>query len=1043
MKQWLKEYLGYRQNSIAICMTVLAAITLYVVLFAGPRPGCVDMGEYDQTLYRMGLKRTAEDEAHPEERYFVKVMEKFDISGIDEARLLGSIPTESLIYPVALISGICSLFGISFSTFYLVILFSLVILLSVYIITKSLYTILGNKTAAAGVLFCICMLNSDNIVFFNSLYSGGMTVTSFVLLIAVFLRALTNEKRKGLCNILPVFAVMYLFLTSNESMSLLILPLLPFAIYLIYKNRPMPEKEVSFFIISGSVMIGLLFMCLHFAGKNEQFNSKMNLYAASFNGAFMAAEDKEEALSYFGLSPEYMQDIGKSYYLEEAQYVTAPYSQEAEALLYDKISYGKLSGYYLSHPQTFIRLLDITLQNSGSVNRDKYKYAELPPDTTMETVERLGYYPLIRSFIMPTSAGSFMVVCILSLLTLGILLLVRKREKQDAGICYLLLTMMLLCIGRLFITVFIYGSFDITSHLFSYMIMADGMFISLCTLAVCAVKRLLAYLNREEEQKSMESYRIADNDPFHFLYLQLIKAKERFAECILSDARYTTIFMGGLAVIIMAMVFFFPERIGAYNNGDFGRMMDAMGLYYTDYDLLHQEEQYVTKVIETYVWLDNFDWSSVTSFNPTLSQVFLAFFIRVTAGAMGFGYSTVYATVIYMILMGASFFALVWGLYKLLGRKAAGLSALLIVVLFGSYNLGWFNSLFGEATEMAGLLMVMGVSLIIIAKEKGNVRWYWWLILLASIRFFIGSKAQVTPEIIVLAPWTLSLAFYHRPPQKTKWMMQIAFVGIMTVMTARSALIIYQKNNEISSQDTIYAAIFAGILVIADDPAAALTELGLDPSLAADAGKHQYLDKSEYFCPPRSEKAEEMVYSQIDAMGILKWYLLHPAKLWAVLDYTAQESAALMPDYFLYVGEKTTQEHRVVSKFNLWGSIRGSITPDAFWQYIVIYGALIVLCVVKMKSKKTEGPKRMLAAFYIVIILTGAMQFPLTVIGNGFIDNTKQLYLFRLVHDIVITTAVFGAGVYLTGKMKQSKAVSNKTIANLFQKRPKAWSFLK
>lgn len=85
----------------------------------------------------------------------------------------------------------------------------------------------------------------------------------------------------------------------------------------------------------------------------------------------------------------------------------------------------------------------------------------------------------------------------------------------------------------------------------------------------------------------------------------------------------------------------------------------------------------------------------------------------------------------------------------------------------------------------------------------------------------------------------------------------------------------------------------------------------------------------------------------------------------------------------------------------------------------------------------------MLAAFYIVIILTGAMQFPLTVIGNGFIDNTKQLYLFRLVHDIVITTAVFGAGVYLTSKIKRSKAVSNKTIANLFQKRPKARSFLK
>ncbi len=1021
MKQWIREYIIQNQNLGALCVSALSALTLIFVLFSGFRPGCVDVGEYDQTLYRLGLTRTAEDLAQPEERYFSSVIEKFDILGIKSARYFSN-PSESLIYPVAIVSSVCDGLGISFSTLYLAVLFSVVVVISIYMITKSLYYYIGDFAVAAGCILCFCMLSSDNTVYFNSLYNNGMTAVSFIFMIAMVLRGLTNQRGKGLKNIVPIPIAMYLFLTSAASMVGLIVLLLPLLGYLIYKNRSQKANEVFYYLISGTMSVLLLLFCIQFIQKSEQLNSRMNLYTATFSGAFEVAEDKEEALLYFGLPAEYVQDIGKSYYLDEAQYVVAPYSEEAEEQIYNKLSYGKLLGYYISHPDAFMKVVDLALKNTGGVNRDKFMYIQKDKESGQGIVERMGYYPIVRKLIMPTGIRQYMGITIMVMLSFTGMIFYRKWRKQDISVFVVLLTLDLCSIGNLFLNVFLYGNFDINMHLFGYIIIADGMFVAVVTLFIYEISKLSRFLNQEATEAVPAAPNINKGYLGNIFVLQIKKIKELFAKYISCSARNTTIFMSVLAIVVMTWVFFVPERIGAYNNGDFGRMMDAMGIRYTEYDLIHQEEQTVTKVIETYDWREDFDWATVTFLDPSMSQTMLAVLVKLTAGAIGFQYSTVYATVIYMLMMGAAFGAFVWGGYRLFGKRVIILASALLVVLFGSYNMGWFNSLFSEATEMAGLLMVMGTSMVLIAKEKGTVSFKWWLIFLFSIRFFIGSKAQVTPELILLGPWAILLAIYHRPPRIVKWIVQIVLVVFIIAMTARSAIIIYQKNNVISSGDTTYSSIFAGVLVIADDKIKALEELGLDTSLIADAGKNPYLPKEDYYCAPRTEMAEEMIYSKIDAIGVLKWYLAHPAKLWYMLDYAASQSAETMPDFFLYAGEKTSEVHRTVSKFNYWEIVRGNLTPNAFWQYILLYSVFIGYCVKKAFSKKEKDATRLLAVSFILLIIVGAEQFPLTVIGNGFIDNVKQLFVFRLVHDIIITSAVFYCCVWIKRTVKKRQS---------------------
>ena len=52
-------------------------------------------------------------------------------------------------------------------------------------------------------------------------------------------------------------------------------------------------------------------------------------------------------------------------------------------------------------------------------------------------------------------------------------------------------------------------------------------------------------------------------------------------------------------------------------------------------------------------------------------------------------------------------------------------------------------------------------------------------------------------------------------------------------------------------------------------------------------------------------------------------------------------------------------------------------------------------------------------------MFTGIIQFPMTVIGNGFADNIKQLYIFRVTYDMTLLIAVYLAVRGIAGRFKR------------------------
>ncbi len=67
-------------------------------------------------------------------------------------------------------------------------------------------------------------------------------------------------------------------------------------------------------------------------------------------------------------------------------------------------------------------------------------------------------------------------------------------------------------------------------------------------------------------------------------------------------------------------------------------------------------------------------------------------------------------------------------------------------------------------------------------------------------------------------------------------------------------------------------------------------------------------------------------------------------------------------------------------------------------------------------AKKGAGVReKLLCAIPLFLIVTGVLQFPLSVLGNGFADNQKQLFCFSLCHDFLLAGVIVWGLKYLNG----------------------------
>ena len=85
---------------------------------------------------------------------------------------------------------------------------------------------------------------------------------------------------------------------------------------------------------------------------------------------------------------------------------------------------------------------------------------------------------------------------------------------------------------------------------------------------------------------------------------------------------------------------------------------------------------------------------------------------------------------------------------------------------------------------------------------------------------------------------------------------------------------------------------------------------------------------------------------------------------------------------------------------------------------------LLALLIRRIAKKGAGVREKLLCAVPLFLIVTGVLQYPLSVLGNGFADNQKQLFCFSLCHDFLLAGVLVMGAKYLwslTGKLPKEK----------------------
>lgn len=997
-------------KKFALAFAVLAGIILVCVLFIGKRPGVVDWGNYETNLRAMDLVYTAEELKEPEDLHYTEVIEEFEFTRLDISKIVQTTPGTSLIYPVVIVWFFCSVFHLSFSTAYLAAVYSIITVISFYFIFRALYRLIGYKASVAGALLPFVFLGSEFVTWFNSLELEACVFVGIFMFIGAVLNLVASEK-KTVGTMLPIlFSGWFLLNAKPPYTTFMAFPMLIIIVVLAYYHKPEKPGQFRYAATLFAILLYIMFSVLGLYHNSDAMDAQANRYDAVYNGLLQVSTDPEADIEALGLPAESIDDIGKSFYLSESDYGYFPRSEEAEEVLFSRITYSKLKSYYVAHPEKAIMMLRQAVANGQVYSDNRFMYVGERADEPHSTVAKSAWWNDVRNAVFAKNPMVSILLLIVAAIAMLLVLIfsrnVRKRTFAISFLCFMAMTF-----TQLVSPVIIKGWGYIEKELFGYMVLIDAML--LFTGIWGFYQAYLLYVNIQEgksvEKQEQEIYEIKPVRIRRKLYVFIkdtwIRIRTFSNTEILRYRGRTAILFTIVSAMIIGYVMFGYPRIGCRNDGDYGRVMDAIGI---SFKTVEDDEESVNRITEEFYWAD-FDWTDFVKLEPHLSNVYVASLLRLFCEPLGIPYNTFYASIIYAVILVFSYWLIFYSLYTLFEKKVFLLTAVAVIFVFmGKMHLGWINSLFGEGVIYVGIVAMISWMLSIISSPQGKGMWKFIPMLIAA-RVFCGAKGQVTVAFPIVLFITFVLYLYH--VKRAKWSIKIVSTVLILILSgilSIESLRLYQHNDDSNAAMNVWQSMFTGLLAISDDPVQTLLDFDMDPNMVVDIGKHAYYADEDYYIGPLTKEAETELFTKVDTMKLLKYYILHPKYLYRAMDHAAESASLRMPDWLLYLGQRDDEEHDEVGRFSFWEEFRISFAPDRFISYVIIYAVIFIYVLRSLWQQRKVQDKRMqlLKLFYLSITMIGIIQYPLSVIGNGFTDNTKQMYLFILCFDFSIVFAV-------------------------------------
>ena len=1001
------------RNEAQLMGILFGILTLAVVLlslFASPHLGTVDSGKYEKIMETVGLGYSEQLRLEGDLQ-FVRVLENYDYTHFSYAKLLTPTRNSSILYPIALIRMLTQPFGLGFSTIYLFLLYAALASLGVYMIVRSAAFMWERYGAILGVVLLLLFSDHNLTAYFGSLYETGTLIVALTLFSGCVLRGFTYRRGHGFGVIWPV-ACASLFLLNASARAIIFVPVAVVAVVGLaireWGSIRGRKRQIAALI---AVMLCAVYSSQGYFVTDPDNISNAAAYHAVFQGILPASEDPEADLAGLGLDASYLEDIGKSFYQDSGEYAHDPQNAEEAARLFSVIDTKKAVLWELRHPARFWRTVFRTANGMNTLETGwilGVGQSALANEKISRSNSLIG---TLARMLLPEGYGFFLITAGIALLA-SIGLLVFRLLQQRGGAAVWIEPVLLICFvvaaaGYLPLHIALMGSdsldFDRIISVFCLIAMWGGLLMA-AGRAIGAGSVWFRKIYEEEENPELQEQTDCEISP-HPWRETLVNSFERAIKVITGSKQNTVLAVLALALIMVCSIQFANPRAGTVNNGDYGRMMDQLGLtwtgeYYYDYDA-----QAGTQVIEEFAYRDDFDFAKLTFLKPSYSLIYPTSIVRGVCTLFDLQFSTWYVSLLMSAVLLLCILSIVRDLYPYFKKYTLLLGVGLCLVFLCESSLVWFNSLFGEGSILLGIMMVLTCCdrLSVLPQGEGI---FWVFALAFSGMFLSTAKAQMIVALPIVLALVLIFAFYHRPLRVGRLVAYMIVCMICVGVVGYKGIRIYQDNSDVSERQTVWQSVFYGALMISDDPLGDMEELGLPLEMAADIGKDAYRPDEEYVISPNSDEAREVMYDHINTFTMVRYYLKRPIQLLKMLDYTAGESQEMYNGFRAYLGQNYSGDYDEVDRWGLWLYWRPLFAFGHFWEYALVYGAVLVYAILQLRRKELSMSRKLLVVSYLGIMMIGALQFPLTSIGNGFADNHKQLFGFLICHDLLLLLGI-------------------------------------
>jgi hypothetical protein len=471
---------------------------------------------------------------------------------------------------------------------------------------------------------------------------------------------------------------------------------------------------------------------------------------------------------------------------------------------------------------------------------------------------------------------------------------------------------------------------------------------------------------------------------------------------------YMSIGGAAAAVVIALFVLFYPPMPGVADQGDFERVMTAAGL--GEVNLRGESAGYYWfKYVTTEYKLEKLNMARLIGIIPTTSMIYPITAARAVSKLTGNMYfNTRFLAVVYAaIYILGLYLCLKWLRFKRKSTAVFFTAASLLVLMDGGYLI-WFNSLYGEAMMITGLLFFIGI-VVYAVKNLEEMKPRGILLLFIAAFLFLGAKMQCFVALPFMLMYTVRIALLKRKnfrPVKLKEPLAACILALVFYVGG-----IYVQINSTCGVDTEYNSVFYGILKNSPNPERDLAVLGLSTDMAVEAGKHAYLPKEQYVkYAPWSDLTKSEFNNKVSNLKLLRFYLLQPVRLMRGMEYTASnafDTKGSLGKFEKWAVKEYTPSFR---RFTLWSDFRNTRLPKTLFFLIPFYVLVLLVSVLEYIRSSGDLQARLRIELLWLIAIIGLLQFPLPYIGNGEADTAKQLFLFNYTFDIlflVVCTWIF------------------------------------